>query len=632
MQRQPNSMTGQLVLPGAGLLAPPPPRTADEWADDNRILPHGSAEPGPWRSSRTPYLIPILRACGDYRFKRVIMVMGAQMGKTEGLINLIGWRLDDDPCPILYISPTQRQAESISRDRLGKMLRATPSLWHKLHKGQADKLSEKWVSGVRLGFGWAGSATELSSHPAGLVLVDERDRMTEDTGGEGDPVALAEARTATFPDGRVVVCSTPTLEGASPVWSLYEEGTQFRWSWPCPDCGDYFHPRLELLRWPEGCTPHRALKEARLACPNCGSEIEDRHRPEMNRKGRFLAAGEYVGADGVICGQAPESDTASFWVSGLCSPWRTWGQRAKSLLEAQRSGTPGRVQAIVNTAFGELYRLEGEAPDWQRVAELRGGYESGTVPQGVRVLTCGVDVQKNRLVYAVRGWGVNYESWLIQSGELWGETEHNHVWAELAGLLQKNWGGHLIKRMFVDSGFKPGSTRSADNQIYTFSRRFRGRAFPTKGHDTQDKPIKTSLIDVSDRGRILKRGVQLWHLDSDYFKSWTHSRLQWPAGESGAYHLPLDTTDDYCQQLVAEQRLVKASGRVVWIKTQRDNHFLDAEALNAAAAHSLSLHILQPQAEPDPEERQEPQQQPQPQPSRGPWVRRRRENWATNWR
>lgn len=556
------------------------------------MLPPGSAEPGPWRSSRTPYLIPILQAGADFRFRRVIMVMGSQLGKTEALLNLIGWRLDDDPCPILYVSPTQRQAESISRDRLGKMLKSTPSLWAKLTRGHADKISEKWISGVRLGFAWAGSATELASHPAGMVLVDERDRMDGSTGGEGDPVSLAEARTATFPDGKVVVCSTPTLEGASPIWRLWEEGTQHRWAWPCPHCDEYFVPTLELLRWPEGCTAHQALKAARLACPECGSEIEDRHRAGMNTQGVFLAPGQRI-ESGEVIGEAPESDTASFWVSGLCSPWRTFGQRAKAFIEATHSKTPERVQAVINTQLGELYRLKGEAPDWTRVTELRGGYESGTLPAGVQVLTLGVDVQGNRLVYAVRGWGVNSESWLIEAGELWGETAHAPVWADLGALLERTWDGMAIRRAFIDSGFNPSGPRT-DNVVYAFCRQYRGRAYPAKGHATLDKPLKAAMIDVTHRGRTVKGGLQLWHLDSDYFKSWVHNRIEWPAGESGAFHLPMDATDDYCQQLVAEQRLVKASGRVTWIRTRKDNHFLDAEALNAAAAQSLAVHTLRP--------------------------------------
>lgn len=595
MQQHAASKISQAILQGSALLSPPPPRTADQWADQCRILPPGSAEPGPWRSARTPYMIPILRAASDPQYRRIVVVCGAQMGKTEGTLNILGHRLDDDPVPMLYIGPTQKQAESMSSDRVTKMLQSVPSLWEKLAKGKKNKITEKFVSGVRLGFGWAGSATELSSHPAGLVLVDERDRMGDDTAGEGDPVSLAEARTATFPDGKVIVVSTPTLEGASPIWALYEEGTRCRWAWPCPDCGEYFVPRFELLKWPEGCTPHQALKDTRLACPACGSLIEDTHRPTMNRLGRYAPDGASVdAATGELVGELPDSDTASFWVSGLCSPWRTWGQRAKAFLEANNAKTPGRVQAVINTAFGELYRMSGEAPDWTRVRDRRGAYESGTVPEGVQFLTCGVDVQKDRLVYAVRGWGVGSESWLIEHGELWGETEHDHVWSRLGDLLQRDFGTRRITRMLIDSGYKPGASRGSDNQIYLFCRRFRAVALPTKGHDRQEKPLKASKIDVSSRGQVIKHGLQLWHLDSDYFKSWVHARIEWPEDQPGGWHLCRDATDDYCQQLVAEQRLAKPSGRVVWIKTRRDNHYLDAEALNVAAAHLLNVHNLLP--------------------------------------
>ncbi|MCP5009407.1 MAG: terminase [Aestuariibacter sp.] len=592
VQQRTSSKILQAVKDGAGSLQPPPPRTPDQWANQCRVLPAGSAEPGPWRSERTPFMIPIQRACAEPRYRRIVVACGSQMGKTEGLLNVLGWRLDDDPCPMLYIGPTQKNVESVSTDRVMKMFRSVSSLWDKLSKGKANKITEKHVAGIRLGFGWAGSATELSSHPAGLVLVDERDRMDNDVEGEGDPVELAEARTSTYPDGRVIIVSTPTTEGASPIWDLYEEGTNLKWAWPCPECGEYFIARLELLQWPENCTPQRALTEAKLACPKCGSLIGDEQKPGMNDKGVFVGTGQTVTPEGEVIGESIESDTASFWISGLCSPWRTFGQRAKAFIAATKSGVPGRIQAVINTGFGELYRIAGDAPDWGRVASLRQPYEFDTLPEGVQIITCGVDVQKNRLVYAVRGWGYNSESWLIRHGELWGETEHDAVWLELAKLLDVEYEGLKIRRMLIDSGYKPGKGRGSDNQIYKFCRQFRSLAFPGKGHDRQDKPLKASKIDVSVRGKIIKNGLQLWHLDSDYFKSWVYSRIEWPQDEPGGWHIPQDADDDYCQQVVAEQRLVKASGHVTWISVRKDNHYLDCEALNAAAAHMLQVHAL----------------------------------------
>jgi phage terminase large subunit GpA-like protein len=539
--------------------------------------------------------------------------MGSQMGKTAGLLNVIGQKLDDDPAPILYIGPTKSNVDGVIEPQLSQMLRSVPSLWQKTVQGRRAQKLVKRVAGVTLRLAWAGSPTELASQPAHTVLADEVDRM-EPIPGEGDPVSLAEARIATYPDGRLIVTSTPT-EGnvtsskhpktgiehwdtanpddiASQVWRLMQEGTRYEWAVPCPDCNEYFVPRFKLLTWPEGCSAKKALKEARLACGACGTLIADEHRSSMNARGLYLAPGQWV-ENGVVCGEPPDSETASFWASGLMSPWMTWGQRAAAWIRASKSGDPDRIRTTLNTAFGELYRVGADAPAWESVRELCSPYASGELPKGVRVVTCAVDVQKSRLVYAIRGWGMRSESWLIEAGELWGETEREDVWEDLAKFRERRFGGMAIKRLGVDSGYRPGDKwKRPDNQIYAFCRRFSGWAIATKGHDTLSKPLSPAYIDVTVRGKTIKRGLQLWHMDSDYFKSWVHARLQWPVDQPGAWHLPHDVTDDYCQQVTAEARTVKPSGRAVWVRIRKDNHYLDCEAINVAVAHSLGVHRM----------------------------------------
>lgn len=602
----------------SAILTPPRNRTAAAWADESRVLPAGSAEPGPWRSDRTPYTIPIAEACANPHYRRVVAVMGAQMGKTAGLLNVIGHKLDDDPAPVLYIGPTKSNVDGVIEPQIAQMLRSAKSLWRKTLRGRKAQKLIKRVSGVTLRLAWAGSATELASQPAHTVLVDEVDRMAP-IPGEGDPVTLAEARIATYPDGRLIITSTPT-EGnvtssrhadtgiehwdvaasedvASAVWKLWQEGTRHEWAVPCPECDAYFVPRFKLLTWPEGCTPKRALRETRLACPNCGAMIGDEHRIAMNARGHYLAPGQTV-TDGQVTGPAPDSETASFWASGVMSPWLTFGQRAATWIRAARSGDPERARTTINTAFGELYRIGADAPSWEAVKALAGAYETGSVPSGVRHLTAGVDVQKNRLVYAVRGWGARSESWLIEAGEVWGETERVEVWGDLAALLERNFDGKRIRRMAVDSGYRPGDKwKRPDNMVYSFARQYVGRVIATKGHDAQSKPLAPSMIDVTVGGKLLKHGLQLWHVDSDYFKTWVHTRLQWPADQPGAFHVPQDVTDDYCQQVTAEARVVKPSGRAAWVRIRKENHFLDCEALAAAAAHSLGIHRVR-EAEP----------------------------------
>jgi len=546
-----------------------------EWADENRILPRGSSEPGPWRTSRTPYLKPIMDAVLHPKFKRIVVVAGSQLGKTELLLTIIGYRMDVDPAPILFVSASQRLAESVSTSRVMPMIRSTPALLDKLDKTRSKlKITEKFISGQRLGFGWSGSAIELSSHPAHTVLIDERDRMGSNVEGEGDPVSLAEARTATYIDGKVIVASTPTLEGASPIWDLYTGGTQSRWTWPCPDCQLYFAPELAFLQWDQKATPQQAKRSAKLACPHCGSLIVDRHRASMNAAGRYEITGD------------EDSDTASFWISGLASPWRSWGDAAKQWVEAARSGEPGRVQAIKNTTFGELFRLKGEAPEVSIVAGLRGGYQSNELPADARVLTCGVDMQKSLLYYAVRAWGASGTSWLILHGELWGETDQPAVWDSLAELLAESWGTKQIRAMLVDSGFRP-------DMAYAFARRFPGRVHPSKGHSEQATPVRIQRIELDSRRKTSRRGTAVAHVDANFCKSYVHGRLVWPQDQPGAWHLPGDATDDYCDQLVAESRITKPNGDVVWVQDgKRANHYLDAEALNVAAAHLLNAHQL----------------------------------------
>lgn len=617
---------------------PPPDRTADLWADQCRVLPRGTPEPGPWRSARAPYMIPIMRDFSDPRYTDIVAVMGAQMGKTDAMLNVMSHRIDDSPTPILYIGPTQKNVESFSSDRFRKMVDSTPSIKGKLAGGKKDKITEKYFSGVRVGFGWAGSATELASHPVGLALIDERDRMTADTGGEGDPLELVRARTSNYSDGKQGIFSTPTMGSVdteideetglerwkisdgiqSPIWRLWQSGTRHEWAWPCPDCREYFIPRLRLLWWPEDCTPNQALKSATLVCPHCGCFIGNEHKHAMNASGVYVAPGQRITTEGLVIGDPPETPIVSRWVSGLCSPWQSFGQRARAFIEAARSGSPERVQAVLNTRFGELFSVSAEAMDWKIVADHRAEYTAGQIPDGVHTITCGVDVQKSRLVYAVRGWGVGLESWLISYGELWGETDQGDVWLQLSDLLDDP--ACSIKMMLIDSGYRPGTKwRSPDNMIYDFCRRHRGRVYPSKGHDRLDKPAYASKIDVTIRGATVKGGLNLWHIDSDHYKSWVHSRLEWPDDKPGAWHIPTDTSDDYCKQIVAEARTVKPSGHVTWVKVRKDNHYLDCEALNAAIAGILRLQseIHRPAAKV-----QRVVQQPQPQFGRSEWGSR----------
>ena len=612
------------------MIRPAPKRAPWEWAEAKRILPDDSAEPGPFRAERAPWIKEINRRVSSPHHRMVVAVMGAQMSKTDGiLLNTLGWKLDEDPQPCIYFGPTEKNVKSISKDRIDKMFRLTPSLWEGLSKGKDDTVYEKFVNGMRLGFGWAGSGSELASHPAALVQIDERDQM-ENVKGQGDPVTLAKARVSTYPNGKVLVTSTPT-EGAvdtvteeetgltrwdiapgddiqSPIWQLWQDGTRFEWAWPCPDCSEYFIPRFDLLVWEEKSDPERARQTATMACPHCGSSIKHHHKGAMNQRGVFVAPGQRITPDGEVIGEEPENTIASFWVSGLCSSWMAWGERAHDYVKAARTGDPGEIQSVINTGLGELYRLRGDAPPWENVRECSAGYMLGDVPEDVLMLTAGVDVQKNRLVYGIRGWGEGMTSWLIDRGEMWGETDQPGVWRNLQNLLESTYSDLGIALMTVDEGFRT-------NEVYEFCRKNKGRAVPAKGRANLDKPYKAANVDVNVRGKVIKGGLQHWIHDDEIGKAWVHSRIEWPADQPGAWFLPSDIDEDYCKQIVAWQRVTKPSGRTVWIKARKDDHYLDCEVLALLAARISNVDSLRKSN--GPRSRVEV----------APRVRRRRTNW-----
>ena len=306
-----------------------------------------------------------------------------------------------------------------------QLLDEAPSLADRVARGKRMTKTRKIINGVPLFLAHGGSSAALKSELIALALTDEVDELVGNLKHQGDPIGLIDRRGDAYADFVHCAVSTPSAglaeietdpesglafwgansDTTSKIWGLFQSGTRFHWAWPCTQCGEFFIPRFSCLE-----IPKIAGEEAVIVCPRCGGTARDSEKKHMNERGVFVAPGQSVDADGAVRGDVPESETASFWVSGLCSPFRTFSQRAAEYVTAENSGDMYRVQTVVNASFGELWTpTGGDALPWEEVARLRGTYASGTVPDGVVYLTCGVDTQGNRLVYVVRGWGARQE-------------------------------------------------------------------------------------------------------------------------------------------------------------------------------------------------------------------------------
>ena len=369
----------------------------DQSAAANRTYPPTAAVPGPRDPLLTPYVVEPERMIASGIYKRVVMVFGAQTGKSEAMLDVAGQRLDQHPGPILYVGPNKQFLTEQFEPRVMALLDEAPTLMAKVSRGKSMTKTRKTVAGVPFRLAHSGSSTALKSDPAVLALIDEYDEMKDNVNNQGGPLGLVERRGDTFADFVCVVTSTPkkgrveavkdTASGLffwdvavaedveSPIWQLWQQGTRHHWCWPCPHCGEYFVPRFNLLRFPLKAKPLEAARETFLECPRCGGVITNDRKTEMNARGRFVAPGQTIDKTGVIHGIFPEAPTISYWVSGLASPFVTFGERVATLVEAQQSGDDAMVQQAVNAGFGELYQ-----PRRWRSTGVDG--DQGEIPQG----------------------------------------------------------------------------------------------------------------------------------------------------------------------------------------------------------------------------------------------------------
>lgn len=329
-------------------MAPPPRLTVSQWADAYRYLsPEASAEPGRWDTNRAAYQRGIMDAISDPRAETVVIMSSAQVGKTEIVNNLVGYHIHRDPAPILVIQPTTEMCEAWSKDRLAPMLRDSPELRGRVSEAKAktsgNTLRQKKFPGGHLAIVGANSAAGLASRPIRILCCDEVDRYPASAGSEGDPVKLGTKRTATFWNRKVILVSTPTTAGVSRIEKAFLESDQRHFFVPCPHCGD-----AQRLRWPQVKWTDGDPLSARYHCIACGAGWTDAERWAAVRKGEWVA-------------EAPFTGTAGFHLNELYSPWRCMAETVRDFLDAK--SRPDMLKTWVNTALGETWQEQGDAPD-----------------------------------------------------------------------------------------------------------------------------------------------------------------------------------------------------------------------------------------------------------------------------
>ena len=548
-------------------LRPEQPLTVSEWSDKyRRLSSKASAEPGPWRTNRTPYLRePMDCLSTTSNVQRVVMMFAAQTGKTESGANWLGYVIDHAPGPMLLVQPTVEMAKRLSKQRLESLVTETPCLAAKIAPSRSrdsgnTMFAKEFPGGMMLLTG-ANSATGLRSTPCRYIFMDEVDAFPPDVDGEGDPVSLAEKRATTFARRKILLTSTPTVKDFSRIEAEYERSDQRRFYVPCPNC-----EAMQWLKWPQLKWEKNDPATAAYECEVCKERFAEIHKPAMLRNGEWRATAPSNGK------------TAGFQLSGLYSPlgWLSWADMVDDFLRAKADAP--MLKSFVNTRLAETWEEDFASKVSADVLLKRcEPYAAGQLPDGALAVTIGVDVQGgggsagDRLAVSVWAWGREEEGWLIDHQEIYGDPCRPEVWKQLDVLVMHQWehaGGGKLRAdvVAVDSG------GHATAEVYQYARERSGAGVVAiKGQSQRGKPPigKASKVDINAKGRTLKRGAQVFPVGGDTIKTTLFGRLKHNERGAGYLHFHAQTGAEYFEQLTAEKqalRYVKGFPVREWVK------------------------------------------------------------------
>lgn len=581
---------------------PPDELTVSEWAEKKRRLStEASAEPGAWRNSRTPYLMEVMDAFTDPKVRHIVMVAASQVGKTEAELNIIGYIIDEDPGSILFVHPTTLDAKEFSKLRIAPMVRDTAVLKNKVADPKArdsgNTILQKSYPGGILTLCGSTEAHSLASKPIRYVLGDERDRWATSAGNEGDPWELAMARQTTFYNAKAVEVSTPTIKGASAIEAAYVLGTMERWVSKCPHCGEFHEIQWDHIRYDHDTAVIAGKKtysvtNIRYVCPGCGCISSEQEMKKAEAHWQPENPGAY------------KNGTRSFWLNAFVSQWASWERIILQYLQA--IGETKKMQVVYNTKFGLLWEDRGETVDEDAMMARREDYgvcadgNPVELPDGVLVLTMGVDTQDDRLEYEVVGHGHFGETWGIRKAIVMGRPDDPETWQTLDDALNHPYrfqDGITLKisMTFVDEGghFTQEVRQQCRNRL---SR----KVFCIKGMQGPDRPF----VSVPKKQKIMIGNVNVgtcwqYQLGVDSGKQIIMDNLK--VEQKGAKYCHFPRRDDYSSAyfhgLLSEHLVYEQGKKQPWqwkkIPGHERNEALDCRNYALAAFKALPVNLDQ---------------------------------------
>ncbi|NIP26656.1 MAG: hypothetical protein GWN94_19795 [Phycisphaerae bacterium] len=595
--------------------------TVTKWSDGNRVLdPDTSAEGGPYRSSRTPYMRGPMDAFTDPEVEEIDVMGGRQISKSTSIQNMIGYTIDQDPGPSAYVVPREKDVDERSQRIFVPMINLSPAL--KAHKTDRsrDLMGDYFTfDRMTLYFIWAGSPAELAQRAIRYLYIDEPDKYPAFTGKDSSPLGQVEHCTDTFPDSKIVRMCTPTTQDGV-IWLSYSKSNMCRYYCPCPHCGEFRVWKFAQLKLPKTLRdPAEIIEKADVwyECEVCGRKIYEEEKAELVEAGIHLPEGQCMDIDGNIRGRPKRSKRHSgFQISQLVSPFpkASWARIMADWFAAntEEGIATGGLMDFFNFRMGEPHKETGKKLRAADVRKLTGGFSRGTVLEDTILLVAGADYHKSqrgivRIDYEVRGFSYGLKNHVISTGAVSSfdalDTEcllSPFPWADGADQAKRPWLAVMV--LFIDAGYKP-------DDVYDYARRHPGLVIPTKGEPGPClKPLRPSDLETATERRLTRyqrrkyRGMQLLIVDTSYFKDQVTTWVEPVFDDEGKIiadpltsfydEIPSYWFTEFTNEQKVKVRDRRGNAKWVWqpVTTGAPTHSLDTAVLCAAAGYYKNIH------------------------------------------
>jgi phage terminase large subunit GpA-like protein len=519
-----------------------------------------AAEKGRWNT--LPYQREILDSFTDPAVETIACMKSARVGWTKMLGVAVQFYSHQDPCPVMIVQPVKEDAEGYSKEEIKPLFEDTPCLRGLITESKARNTASNTILLKQLSNGGlidivnAASGRSFRRKSRKVVLFDEVDAYPKLD--EGDPIKLGRNRADYYWDRKIGLGGTPIFKGGK-TEDWFMRGDQRRFYVPCPLC-----EAMQVLRWEQMEKEGPAAGSYR--CENCAELIPHSKKRWMVERGEWRAT---------AISQQPGLRSYHIWAAYSYSPAADWSVLVREhaeALDAMRKGDPDAMQTFHNTVLGVPWedsisgKLTGDGLALRRQNEAAGnGYDDGTVPDGVLLITAGVDVQGGggatgeRLVVTFWGWGRGEEGWHLGHFEIDGDPQQPETLAQLEQIAATRWRrGDGIELRLAMGGIDDGGL--ATHEVREWCRTRTAQWVPMKGAHQKGKPLlgRGTPVDINSRNRaVQKRGVLLYNVGYEASVAHLQGRLRNEQPGPGYLHFGMAATDQFLAELFPWKRMPK---------------------------------------------------------------------------